>query len=325
MAKRPRFSRWRRLPPVFRTGEHRPIGPGNEQDRIILYLPSRILDLAESLAEKAGISTVQDYCSRLLVRVLEAEQIQQKVAGFEARRGPLEGLREIAEDPDYLAEWQAQSEQKPDSAAAFALEGSSPSTSPTHSGETIRVDLVLADGDDPPMGPPIRWVDDETGEGASTDHQKGISGQPDHGSGDEPVQVSIPTSPQLTIRVVSDRTALEVLWKHVGIGEDHEAFLPCLRRGVAVSAHKLTELIRALNLLEQEHRDSEMLDRRMVHALHRLSLESQVLLTDAWPGAFDDRMIAAIRSVQEAVERILSGQDIRYYSNPSQPPSEKPL
>ena len=51
----------------------------------------------------------------------------------------------------------------------------------------------------------------------------------------------------------------------------------------------------------------------MAHALHRLALESQVLLTDAWPGAFDARMIATIRTVQEAVERILSGQDIRYY------------
>ena len=47
--------------------------------------------------------------------------------------------------------------------------------------------------------------------------------------------------------------------------------------------------------------------------LHRLALESQVLLTDAWPGAFDERVITAIRTVQEAVERILSGQDIRYY------------
>ncbi len=108
MAKRPRFSRWRRLPPVFRSGEHRPIGSGNEQDRIILYLPSRILDLAEALAEKAGVAAVQDYCSRLLTRALEAEQVQQKVAQFEARRGgPLEGLKEIAEDADYLAEWQA--------------------------------------------------------------------------------------------------------------------------------------------------------------------------------------------------------------------------
>ena len=25
---------------------------------------------------------------------------------FESRRGPLEGLKEIADDPDYLAEWQ---------------------------------------------------------------------------------------------------------------------------------------------------------------------------------------------------------------------------
>ena len=41
------------------------------------------------------------------------------------------------------------------------------------------------------------------------------------------------------------------------------------------------------------------------------------LLTDAWPGVFDERVITAIRTVQEAVERILSGQDIRYY--PSTP------
>ena len=68
----------------------------------------------------------------------------------------------------------------------------------------------------------------------------------------------------------------------------------------------------ALNQLEIEHRGAEVLDRRMAHALHRLALESQVLLTDAWPGAFDGRMIATIRTVQEAVERILSGQDIRY-------------
>ena len=38
-----------------------------------------------------------------------------------------------------------------------------------------------------------------------------------------------------------------------------------------------------------------------------------MLLTDAWPGVFDERVITAIRTVQEAVERILSGQDVRYY------------
>ncbi len=69
---------------------------------------------------------------------------------------------------------------------------------------------------------------------------------------------------------------------------------------------------------------ADVLDRRMAHALHRLALESQVLLTDAWPGAFDDRVIAAIRTVQEGVERVLSGEDIRYYPSPSEPSSERP-
>ena len=100
-------------PPVFRTGEHRPIGTGNELDRIILYLPARSLDLAEALAEKAGIPAIQDYCGRLLNQVLESEKDRQKVIEIEARRGPLEGLKQIAADPDYLAEWQLESESRP--------------------------------------------------------------------------------------------------------------------------------------------------------------------------------------------------------------------
>ena len=114
MPKRPRFSRWRRLPGVFRTGEHRPTDSGTDLDRIILYIPARILDLAEALAEKAGVPTVQDYCALLLMQSLENERVQQKVADFEARRGPLEGLKQIADDPDYLAEWQERSDAKPD-------------------------------------------------------------------------------------------------------------------------------------------------------------------------------------------------------------------
>ncbi len=308
MAKRPRFSRWRRLPPVFRTGENRPIGSGNELDRIILYLPSRLLDLAEALAEKAGIPAVQDYCSQLLARAIEAEQVQRKVSGFEARRGPLEGLKEIAEDPGYLAEWQARSEQK------------SPPSNPAlpHAGETITVNLVLADGDVTSMEPPIDEDDDETAKDSSSEHRPGSAWEPEDHRDDDPVRVSISTTPQPTIRVVSDRTALEVLWRHVGTDGDDAGFLPCLRRGVPVPASKVAELTQALSRLELDHRGASVLDRRMAHALHRLALESQVLLTDAWPGVFDDRMIAAIRSVQEAVERILSGQDIRYYSNPSQ-------
>ncbi|MGP0068004.1 MAG: hypothetical protein ACLQGP_30965 [Isosphaeraceae bacterium] len=318
MAKRPRFSRWRRLPPVFRTGEHRPIGAGNELDRIILYLPTRLLDLAEVLAEKAGIPAVQDYCSHLLARAIEAEQVQRKVSGIEARRGALEGLREIAEDPGYLAEWQARSDLKPE----LPRPGANPqAASPPlpHAGETITVDLILADGDVTSMEPAGDEDSDEIGEGPSSEHRPGSNREPgDLGGGDDPVRVSIPTAPRPTIRVASDRPALEVLWRHVGTDGDDAGFLPGLRRGVPVSASKVSELLHALGQLEEEHRGATMLDRRMTHALHRLALESQVLLTDAWPGVFDDRMIAAIRSVQEAVERILSGQDIRYYSNPTQ-------
>jgi hypothetical protein len=315
VAKRPRFSRWRRLPPVFRTGEHRPIGSGNELDRIILYLPSRLLDLAEALAEKAGIPAVQDYCSHLLARAIEAEQVQRKVSGFEARRGgALEGLKEIAEDPGYLAEWQARADLKPQPPTVG--KPTHPSPALPHAGEIITVDLVLADGDVTAMEPPIdedagEDIEPPTGSPRPSEHEDEDDG------GDDPLRVSIPTAPRSTIRVVSDRTALEVLWRHVGAGGDDAGFLPCLRRGVPVQANKVSELIQALNHLESEHRGAATLDRRMAHALHRLALESQVLLTDAWPGAFDDRMIAAIRSVQEAVERILSDQDIRYYPTSS--------
>ena len=104
----------------------------------------------------------------MLTRVLEAEQIQQKVAGFEARRGPLEGLKEIAEDPDYLAEWQAQSEQRPEpstpgrSKDLHASESGLDSFRARPSGSTSSSPMETINS----MEPPIRWVDDEADEGA---------------------------------------------------------------------------------------------------------------------------------------------------------------
>lgn len=272
MAKRPKFSRWRRLPPVFRTGEHRPIGTGNELDRIILYLPSRVLDLAEVLAERAGIPAIQEYCERLLIQAIEAEQVRQKVSGFEVRRGPLEGLKQVAEDPDYLAEWRPPAEAGP-----------KPTGLPRPPADAIAVDLVLSDGDEPEMDPELEE--------------------------DPP---TVPRPDRERTRVHADPDAMGVLVRHVAHDRDEQGFLPCLRRGAAVPGVKSAELLHALTQLEVQHRGADVLDRGMAHALHRLALESQVLLTDAWPGAFDDRMIAAIRAVQEAVERVLSGQDIRY-------------
>jgi hypothetical protein len=147
-----------------------------------------------------------------------------------------------------------------------------------------------------------------------------------------PVTVPVPksTEPAARLRgvpeIINENSSFDILMLHVGPDErDPLGFLPCLRRGQPVSETRAAELIEALNRLEEEHRGAVMLDRRLAHALHRLALESQVLLTDAWPGVFDERVVLLIRSVQEAVERILSGQDIRYYPTPLSGPTAERL
>jgi hypothetical protein len=307
VAKRPRFSRWRRLPGVFRTGDHREPEKTSQLDRIILYIPTRILDLAEVLAEKAGVPAIQDYCAMLLMQALENERIQQKVADFEARRGPLEGFKQIANDPDYLAEWKQQSEARPEQTVIYEIDESRNAANNQRASGPVTVDIVYPDEEE--------TARDKYPE--PSDHRPQLGVEP------APSAFSIVTL-EPTVRTMSDPPAMEVLTRHVGTGDDDRAFLPCLRRGEPVSAAKVAELLRALNQLEDDHRGADVLDRRMAQALHRLALESQVLLTDAWPGAFDDRVIAAIRTVQEGVERILSGQDIRYYPSPSAPSSEQP-
>jgi hypothetical protein len=316
--KRPRFSRWRRLPPVFRSGEHRPPDQGNQLDRIILYVPAAILDLAEKLAEKEGAGSIQDYCSQLLIKAVEDEKVRHKVADFEARRGPLEGLKEIASDPDYLAEWRERQAQRLEALTTAETDDAKAGSPVEESG------IVFVDGPaDPGIG------------GDRIDSHPGLEGGEGIklGSESEPLQVRIEmvdrSAPKVslkpTVLLMSNEPALEILGRHVGWTPDDWGFLPCLRRGEAVPPVRVNELARALSQLEDQLRGAELLDRRTAHALHRLALESQVLLTDAWPGVFDDNTIAAIRTVQEAVERILSGQDIRYYPAAEQPGSERPL
>ena len=76
---------------------------------------------------------------------------------------------------------------------------------------------------------------------------------------------------------------------------------------------RATELLDALRRIEAEQEGATVLDRQLSYALHRLAMESQVMLTEAWPGAFDRPMVGTIRAVQEMVERILSGRDVRFY------------
>jgi hypothetical protein len=319
--RRPRFSRWRRLPGVFRTGDHRPTDSGTDLDRIILYIPTRILDLAEALAEKAGVPAVQDYCALLLMRTLENERVQQKVSDYESRRGPLEGLKQIADDPNYLAEWQERSDAKPDSAAPAR-----PDDDENESGSNILVrnDPLIIDiaheqvEPDPDEGLPEPFLTLHPALEMDDNERRPIDTEPDAGV--------IPiVSLKPAVLKMSDSSASEVIARHAGAGEDQFGFLPCLRRGEPVPAVKSAELIYALNQLEEELKGSELIERRTAHGLHRLALESQVLLTDAWPGVFDERVITNIRTVQEAVERILSGQDIRYYPAPAAQASERTL
>ena len=317
MAKRPRFSRWRRLPGVFRTGENRPLDSGTDLDRIILYIPARILDLAEVLADKAGVPTVQDYCALLLMQALENERVQRKVSDFEARRGPLEGLKQIADDIHYLAEWQTQSGTRPEAPSpSRAGNHEAAGTGPPVVNEPMTVDIALAEGNIRPLesareNDGFKVVEDE-----GQDQSRSIVV--------EPVAGGVPIASRgSTVVKMTDSATVDVVARHAGSGEDQSGFLPCLRRGEQVPAVKTAELIYALNQLEGELKGADTIERRTAHNLYRLALESQVLLTDAWPGVFDERVITAIRTVQEAVERILSGQDVRYYPAPESARSEQ--
>jgi hypothetical protein len=309
---------------VFRSGEHRPLVSGTELDRIILYIPPRILDLAESLADKAGVPTVQDYCALLLMQALENERVQQKMSDFEARRGPLEGFKEISGDPEYLAEWQEQSEARPDSSAAGAPPTDAESCPGSAASEPLMIEVSQPERE-------VTFLDDD---GAAVKSRAEVGAGPS--SGGPPIDSAPPRPepahahgvvPIITlnpaVRPMNEQRPVDVVLRHAGSADDW-GFLQCLRRGDAVPVVKLAELAKALGQFEDEIRGTNVIDRNAAYALHRLALESQVLLTDAWPGAFDERVIAAIRTVQEAVERILSGQDIRYYPTPSAPSSEQP-
>jgi hypothetical protein len=277
-----------------------------EPQRLTLYLPDAILAAAEQQASRAGVATVQEYGAELLRRAIEAVQIREQVAEVEAKRGPLAGLNEIADDPEYLAEWSAQAGRwdtietpkagfRPVAgigAIEFPVVEPGIQLGPV---EEIGADSLSAqdetESDPETVFMPVPVVVDPL--------------RPATEAGDSPV----PLGP-----------AAKVVLRHAGqSGEDSETFLACLRRGEAVTLGAVAELARALNALEAEYRQARYLDRRVAFALHRLAYEGQILHSDAWPGTFDAWTVDTLRAVQEAVERILSGQDIRYYPTDPHP------
>ncbi len=295
MAKRPRHSRWRRLPGVYRFGEETRSDPSLEPQRLTLYLNWRQLDTAEALAAQAGGLTIQEYCTGLLQQAIEAERIRAKVADLEAQRGMMEGLHEIADDPEYLAEWSAEIQaQARERVEQIRLERP--------------VEPAPVDGTDAGVRSARRRREDgSTG--------RGMAGEAGPVGGAHAVAAEV----DMPARRLSP--AAEVVLRHaLQAGDEGPSFLARLRRGESAAVSEVAELARALHELEKESRDATMMDRRLVYALHRLAFEAQVLHTDAWPGVFDEWTVDTVRAAQEAVDRILSGQDIRYYSPRS--PSE---
>ncbi len=306
MSERPRNSRYRRLPGIFRIGEDKPDDPLLEPQRLTLYVPAGVLDLAEMQARRLGYRDGQEYCTDLVIKAIEAENDREHVADVESKRGPLEGFHAIEADPDYLVEL---------SAAAVARPESNP---PPAAAETL-----IPIGVGFPGGPPeVTFLD-----GNDPLPPAGLSFAPTPARPETPRARSLSPPPPLLDALAA------IIQRHASqLGDDPHGFLPCLRRGESVPPAEVAELAQALSDLERDFRGVAMMDRSLTFSLHRLAFESQILSTDAWPGAFDVWTIDMVRAVQEAVERILSGHDIRYYpttaadSSPgaTPPPPETP-
>ncbi len=254
MPDRPKYSRFRRLPGLYRFGDRKPADPHAEPQLLSLYMPGHSLDQAELLALRAGGITVQSYCEALLRDAIESEDSRVHDEQEIVKNGPMKSLEELADDPENLAEWVA----------------------------------------------------------IARDRQA------------SPVEADIPLSNE-SIRVEKTPVALaaarEVVLRHAGMGdEDPFAFLPSLRAGTAIGIDGAEELLGGLAALEEQLQDSEQVDRRLAYALHRLAFEGQILLTEAYPAqSADPTAVEVLRRVQESVDRVLSGEDIRYYSE--RPPS----
>ena len=246
MPERPPYSRFRRLPGLYRIGEVKPPDPHAEPQLLALYLPGQLLDRAEALAMRAGAATVQKYCEELLKMAIESEEQHARAEAVEVKHDMLESLDAMASDPDYLADWNASTQEPGEEAAAPFV-------------------ATEVDPDD------------------------------------------------------AIRASRETVFRHASLGaDDASAFLATIRRGEAIAADVANELLLALLDLENQLREVTRLDRRLAYALHRLAFEGQVLLTDSpTQAAADPATVDALRRVQEAVDRVLSGEDIRYYSDPS--------
>lgn len=242
MPERPRFSRFRRLPGLFRTGDAKPPDPSDEPVPVTVYLPARLVDLAQNLAARHGVPTVQEYCEDLLKMALQGEEENAKQESIQVTRGSFESLDELTNDPDYLSAWTASVREQPDE--------------------------------------PVRIIEADDGR-----------------------------------RIPDLSPARDIIFRHTGLGENADyGLLPALRRGEVITEELEADLINALIKLETILRAESAIDRKLAYALHRLAFEGQILVTEsASEAAYDPSTIERLRRIQESVDRVLSGDDIRYY------------
>ena len=230
MAKRPRFSRWRRNPGTYRFGEQKPPDPDEELQRVTLYIPGTLFDLAETQALRFGFPSSQEYCTELVIEAIKAEKIKERVAQAESKLGPFEGLHAIADDPAYLADLSE--------AAKPRIKGEAP---------------TLHEADPNPPG--IAWADDA----APVPLRVEIPTETSDAVGTVDRQApALSQSARIVLRHAGQGEY------------DPSAFLPTLRRGEPVPAGDVAELAQALHALELEYRSTRSMDRRLAFSLHRL-------------------------------------------------------
>ncbi|WP_169981235.1 hypothetical protein [Tautonia rosea] len=112
-----------------------------------------------------------------------------------------------------------------------------------------------------------------------------------------------------------EHPAIKVILRHAGLlGNDPNAFLTSLRCEGTLAPEVGVELIQALEELEADYRDVTELDRVLCFALHKLAFEGQILVTEGFRNhGIEDSIVDLLRLIQERVDRVLSGQNIRYF------------
>lgn len=173
----------------------------------------------------------------------------------------------------------------------------------------VDMDAILGDGSGPDdeegwLTIPHSRVFDDSGEGpAARARGRGIDGS-------EP-----PTKwpGEAEAAPMNESAAARIVLRHAAPGrDDPDALLATLRRAESLPPSLLRELVDALHVLEEELRGAPTIGRRLAFALHRLAFESQILVSEGWTAPPDELTWNGLRLVQESVDRVLSGEDIRY-------------